>query len=329
LDPILRETSNVLADMLGEFWTVLPYFLAGVAMEALVRTYGWHITLRRFMGRHTHQAIWIAVGVGMFSPLCACGILPMTVSMLMAGVPLPPAMALLVASPLMSFSGYTTTLQNLGPGWANAKLVASLLMGLFAGYATLLLHRRGAFDAGLFRKAVPMGDFHDPDYPCEDLKCSCRKMFSKRFVDGRTDNRFLIFLGKSVDGLMKVGRFVAVGVAAEVLFIRYLPIDWVVPFFTNSTPLAIPLIAVASVPLHVNQITASFLLLGWQDILAEGGKTLARGPGLAFLIGGPVTAVPVMAVFLSFFKKRVFFLYLGVCLVGTVALAYAYQYLVP
>jgi uncharacterized membrane protein YraQ (UPF0718 family) len=329
LDAIIREVSSLLADMLGEIWFVLPYVLAGVAMEALVRTYGWHIRLRAYMGRHTHGAILIAVGIGMFSPLCACGILPMTVSMLMAGVPLPPAMALLVASPLMSPAGFTTTWQNLGPEWAIAKIIGSLFMGLFAGYATLFFERRGAFAAGLFRKAVPMGDFHDPDYPCEDLKCSCQKMFSKRYVDGRTKNKFLIFLGKFVDGLMKVGKFVVVGVVVEILVIRYLPLDWVLPFFTNASPLSIPLIALVSVPMHVNQITASFLLLGWQELLAEGGKTLARGPGLAFLIGGPVTALPVIAVFLAFFKRRVFFLYMGVCLVGTIGLAYAYQYLVP
>src|SRR5512138_579005 len=241
LEAVLREVSNVLADMLGEFWVVLPYFLAGVAMEALVRTYGWHIHLRRFMGRYTHQAIWVAVGVGMFSPLCACGILPMTVSMLMAGVPLAPSMALLVASPLMSPAGFTTTWQNLGAEWAVAKLAASLLIGLLAGYATFWFERRGAFAGGLFRKTVPMGDFHDPDYPCEDLKCSCRKMFSKRYVDGRTHNKFLIFLGKFVDGLMKVGKFVLLGVVAEILFIRYVPTGWIMPFFTNSSALSIPL----------------------------------------------------------------------------------------
>ncbi len=321
MDPFIREISSLLADMLEEFYTILPYFLAGVAMEALVRTYGWHIRLRSYLGRYTHLSIALAVGIGMFSPLCACGVLPMTISMLLAGVPLPPAMALLVASPLMSPAGYTTTVQNLGPEWANAKLAGSLLMGLLAGYSTLFFARRGAFDGGLFRKAIPLGDFHDPDYPCEDLKCSCRKMFSKRFVDGKTKNKLIIFLGKSVDGVMKVGKFVVLGVVMEVLAIRYIPLEWIAPLLTNRTPLAIPLIALAAVPLHVNQITASFLLAGYLDL------PLAPGPGLAFLIGAPVTAIPVMAVFLTFFKKRVFFLYLGVCLVGTIALAYAWQFI--
>ena len=34
-----------------------------------------------------------------------------------------------------------------------------------------------------------------------------------------------------------------------------------------------------------------------------------------------------MGIFLTFFRKRVFFLYLGICLSGTIGMAYAYQYL--
>jgi uncharacterized membrane protein YraQ (UPF0718 family) len=48
---------------------------------------------------------------------------------------------------------------------------------------------------------------------------------------------------------------------------------------------------------------------------------------MAFLIGGPVTALPAMGVFLSLFRPRVFWLYLGNCLSGTLIVAYAAQLL--
>jgi hypothetical protein len=40
-----------------------------------------------------------------------------------------------------------------------------------------------------------------------------------------------------------------------------------------------------------------------------------------------VIALPVMAVFLAFFRRRIFFLYLGICLTGTIGMAYGYHYL--
>jgi hypothetical protein len=55
---------------------------------------------------------------------------------------------------------------------------------------------------------------------------------------------------------------------------------------------------------------------------------LNGGAGLAFLIGGPVTAMPTMIMFWAVFKKRVFTLYMFICLVGTIALAYSFQSLI-
>ena len=52
---------------------------------------------------------------------------------------------------------------------------------------------------------------------------------------------------------------------------------------------------------------------------------LAKGPGIAMLVGGPVTALPVMGVFLTMFRKRVFFLYLAVCVAGTITLALVFR----
>ena len=43
------------------------------------------------------------------------------------------------------------------------------------------------------------------------------------------------------------------------------------------------------------------------------------------LVGGPVTALPVMAVFISMFKKRVLFLYLAICILGTLSLAFLFS----
>jgi len=45
------------------------------------------------------------------------------------------------------------------------------------------------------------------------------------------------------------------------------------------------------------------------------------------MIGGPVTAVPTMVMFWTFFKKRVFFLYMLACLSGTLIIAYSFQFL--
>ncbi len=322
MESLQHELIGFAHDFIAEFQFIWWYFISGVALEALIRTYGWHIALRKILERYRHGAIFMATGIGLFSPLCACGILPLTISMLMSGVPIAPVITLLVTSPLMSPAGYTLTAWELGNEWALAKLFSAAAMGLFAGYVALFFQKRGGFETKtLFTRGIPKGDFHDPDYPCEDLKCDCRNQFSKKYIETRTSNKFFIFLGKFVDGTFKIGKFAVLGIFIEVLAMRYIPTEWISPLLTNTFPMSIPLIVTAVIPLHVNQIMASAILYGFVDL------PLAKGPGLAFLIGAPVTAIPVMAVFLTFFKKRVFFLYLGICVVGTITLAYIYQYL--
>jgi hypothetical protein len=81
------------------------------------------------------------------------------------------------------------------------------------------------------------------------------------------------------------------------------------------------LIMAATVPMHLPQVTAASMLYGFY--LPDPGQTiaLAKGPGIALLIGGPVTALPVMAVFYSMFHKRVLALYLAIAVSGTLLLA--------
>lgn len=322
METFFNEILGLGVDFIAEFRYIFWYFMSGVALEALVRTYGWHFKLRSLLEKFGHGSIWLATGLGLFSPLCACGVLPLTISMILAGVPFAPAMALLITSPLMSPAGYTLTVWELGHQWALVKVISAVIMGLFAGYATLYFTKRWALtNENMFSRGIPKGDFHDPDYPCEDLQCDCRKQFSKKYIESRTSNKFFIFLGKFVDGTLKIGKFAILGVAIEVLAVRYIPIEWISALLTNTFPLSVPLIAVAVVPLHINQIMASAILYGFVDL------PLAKGPGLAFLVGAPVTAIPVMAVFLTFFKRRIFFLYLEICLIGTIGMAYAYHYL--
>ncbi|MGE5663211.1 MAG: permease, partial [Deltaproteobacteria bacterium] len=93
----------------GELWHVAPYFFLGVAIGAVIRTFRLHVRMRDALGTFGALAIPAAVLVGTISPLCSCGSIPIFVSLVSSGVPLAPALTLLLVSPLMSPSGYTIT----------------------------------------------------------------------------------------------------------------------------------------------------------------------------------------------------------------------------
>jgi hypothetical protein len=195
-------------------------------------------------------------------------------------------------------------------------------MGIFAGIVTHSVKRWGFETKEVFIDgAIIRGDFHDEDYPDERLRCGCKQKFCNR-VALKTSNKFLIFLAKSSEMLWMVGKYVLVGVVIGAIVERYMPSEWIYYFFGRKDPLNVLWITLASVPMFLHQISASSILFHIKSSLSG---TLDSGSALAFMIGGPVTAMPTLVMFWTIFRKKVFVLYLTICIVGTLIITYSIQ----
>lgn len=320
----MEHFSQVLIELGAELWKefvyILPYLLFGVLCEAIIRTFKWHVKIRKALTHYGALAIPAATALGLFSPLCACATLPLVISLLVAGLPLAPAMALLITAPIMSPSAFSMISGMLGVSWATAILVCAGLLGLLAGYITHFLRPYGFTEEQIFRKQLPAGDFHDPDYPVESLRCECGQQLSHR-VDRCTHNKFLVFLARFWEGTLKIGKFTLLGLLIEVVALMFIPNEWIIRLLEGNEIASIVTLTVAAVPLHLPQVTAASMLFGFY--LPDPGEIipLAKGAGIALLIGGPVTALPVVGVFITMFKPRVLVLYVAICVGGTIALA--------
>jgi hypothetical protein len=328
MEGFMTDLIHLSGELWHEFVYILPYLAFGVFLEAVIRTFKWHVKIRKVLTHFGIYSILLATLLGVASPLCACATLPLVISLLLGGLPLAPAMALLVASPLMSPASYTSLAKMLGVEWANLIVVCAVLLGLFAGFLTHFLRRYGFNAEQLFRKELPKGDFHDPDYPIEQLRCECGQQLSHR-VNRCTHNKFYVFLARFWEGLFKIGKFVVLGLVIEVVASHFIPNLWITDLLSNEGVLHTVGIMFATIPLHLPQLTAAAMVFGFY--LPDPGQMipLAKGPGIALLVGGPVTALPVMAIFISMFKRRVLFLYLGLCIVGTLTLATIFSIFPP
>lgn len=308
--------------IIAELWEVFPYFLAGIFIAGYLRTYKVAVKLNASLRKYGVLSVFFASFIGVITPLCACGTVTTAISLLFAGLPLAPVMSLMITSSLLSPSTYLITLNDLGAEWTVIRTIASLFMGIFAGLLTHFLSTRGFETKAVFIEgAITKGDFHDEDYPDERLRCNCKQKFGNR-VAIRTSNKFLILLAKSSEMIWMVGKYIIIGVSMGAIVERYMPTDWIYRFFGQKDPLNIIWVTLVSVPMFLHQLSASSILAHIKGSL---GGTLDSGAALAFMVGGPVTAVPTMVLFWTIFKKRVFFLYLSICLVGTFIISYAFQ----
>lgn len=320
----MEQFSHTMLELGAELWKefvyILPYLAIGVLCEAVIRTLKWHVKIRKALTHYGMLAIPAATLLGVASPLCACATLPLVISLLVAGLPLAPAMALLVTSPIMSPAAFSMISGMLGFPWAVTILVCAVLLGLLAGYVTHFLRRYGFSEDLIFRSQLPAGDFHDPDYPVESLRCECGQQLSHR-VDRCTHNKLLVFLARFWEGTLKIGKFALIGLLIEVVAMMFIPNEWIAGLLEGNGIASVLVLTLAAVPLHLPQVTAASMLFGFY--LPGPGEIipLAKGAGIALLIGGPVTALPVMGVFITMFKPRVLVLYISLCVGGTILLA--------
>jgi len=322
---LAAELWDLLTDnhgILAELRDVFPYFIIGVLLAGYIRTYKIAVKLQATLRRYGVASVFLASFVGIITPLCACGTLTTAISLLFAGLPLAPVMAILVTSPLMSPSTYLLTLNDLGPEWTVIRTLAAFAMGVFAGLVTHYLKRYGFETKQVFIDgAIVRGDFHDEDYPDERLRCGCKQKFGNR-VALKTGNMFIIFLAKSAEMLWTVGKYILVGVIIGAVIERYMPGDWIYRFFGRKDPLNIVWITLGSVPMFLHQISASSIIYHIKSSL---NGTLDSGAALAFMVGGPVTAIPTMVMFWTIFKRKVFVLYMVICFTGTLLVSYGLQ----
>jgi uncharacterized membrane protein YraQ (UPF0718 family) len=298
----------VLQDELLRMWWI---FLLGVLVAAAIKSFKWDKKLRNLMRSYGKASIFLAVGTGLISPLCSCGIMPVVVSLIFGGVPLAPVFALLITSPLMSPDAFVLTAGILGRDYAVGKLLSAAVIGLAGGFAVLLMQRKGWIrEQGLLGTERPdirekCLDGAPPDDPRRGLEV--------------TVNRWWYFSLMVKDMGLLIGKYLLIAIVIEAAIVAFVPVEWVRHLVGGDGPFSVLLATFAGVPIPLPQVAAVPVLKG---LLAQG---MDPGAAMAFLISGPVTSIPALVLLFSVFQRPVLKLYLGLSLVGAFLVGLFFQ----
>jgi hypothetical protein len=314
----LRVIASLFLEQARDLW---PFYLGGVLFAAFIKTFKWDRRIRASLVRYDRAAILVAVAAGLVSPLCSCGILPVVIALSAAGVPLPPVLALLITSPLMSPDAFLITVGQLGWTYALWKLAVATAAGLSAGFGALALVRKGVLDASSFRVERMYGEQGKARPGFEEIvNAGC---FSHAAGDGGVadrGSRFLFFLERFRDMALLVGKYLFAALLIQAAVTYYLPVNAVEPLLGRGSALSVLLATLVSVPLPLPQVAAPALVKG---LLAAG---MSPGAGMAMLVGGPVTSVPALSALLGVYDRKAFALYLGLGVLSAFAAGTLFQY---
>ena len=350
---LIEHVAQISTFIIEAFLHMWPYLLLSIPLAVAVRVSDASKHIRKAFVGHPIKAIILATIVGAFSPFCSCGVIPIIASLLIAGVPLGPVMSFWIASPTMDPEIFFLSVGLLGTQLAVARVVATLILSVTAGYITHRLDQRQFFKAGILREQE-----RKTDWSLKRVFQPVVALFSTPSIEVTTNSPTPVIALSSIQVVAPVSqptesscstgtcsiskpqtlwqkiqfetiaatwlivKFMFIAFLLEALIVLYVPQETIISVLGANNPLAIALAGLTGIPLYTTNLTALPLMSG---LLEQG---MLPGAALAFLIAGPVTTIPAMSAVFGIAKPRVFAVYFAAGLLGAVVLGYGYQVLV-
>ena len=353
MDLMLLTLRDTLLYVLNTLVHNSPALILGVLVAAAIQVYVDPEKMRGWLMRRSSVSIPATVAFGAFTPFCACGTMAVVLSMLATSLPWGPVMAFLVSSPLMSPEEFVMMSGILGPAFAIAVAVASVLLGLGSGYLTHVIEKKTHFLDNQLRfesagkaEATRCGCAAAGNQGSAAMANACCAMVEgcegEEAVCGETVDACgcgamalnqpsaagSFFRKYKIDQVLKavydisirrILPFFALFAGIGYLINQFIPTTWISALFGSHNLFAIPLAAVVGLPLYVSGDSSIPLL---QSLMQSG---VSGGAMLAFMITGPGTSAGVLAGIATIMKKKAIALYVGYLLTGAIAMGYAYQ----
>lgn len=309
VDPALAR--RTLAYVGAELAGLAPWFALSVLFAAAAKATGADgVVARAFVGREG-WVIPIAAVVGGLTPFCSCGVIPLVAGLLGAGVPLAAVMAFWIASPLMDPTQFFVIAGSLGVGFAVAKTLAAVGMGLLGGYGTMALTR-----SGMLSTADNLRISARPKSCCaSSRKAKATRPIWRFWEDGE---RCQVFLTSAAGTAWFLVRWLAIAFAIESVMTAWVP-PALIAHWLGTGPFAIPLAVLVGVPVYINALAAIPFVAG----LIQLGMSPAAG--LAFMLATTATGFAAMTAVWALVKPKVFALYIAFAVVGALLAGYAFQ----
>ena len=262
-----------------QFRQIFLYWAFGILVGSLVSVFfKKQIHDRMETLQDKKMGVWgilPAAALGILSPLCMYGTVPIAASFAKSGMREDWLAAFMMSSILLNPQLFFYSLA-LGTKIALLRLIFSFLGGCAAGILVRLFFRKKNFF-----------------------------VFTNFDVPQNTDPNLLIRLLKNIWRNVKVTfPYFLLGVALTALYQRYVPSQWVASFFGSNQGLGTLMAAALGVPLYTCGGGTIPLISAW---LSQG---MSQGSAIAFMIAGPATKLTNLGALKIILGARNFMIYI-------------------
>jgi uncharacterized protein len=284
----LQSFLRVLLDSAGD---IVPLFLLALLVGSLIEEFVSERFIARFLTGRNPGTMALSALVGALIPLCTCGMVPLAVALRRRGGDLKHIFCFLTSGAAVSIPVLLLTWKILDFRWMVVRLLASIALGLLAGYASLAALRSVAG-----RTAGPAGG----------------ESFDVTAIAGRSRLRSVWrrFLGQ----IKEYAPWVLVSLFLAAVVNVLVPAHWIDILYGQRTTLGSLLASISGVPFYFCSGAELPLV---HELLAKG---MGFGPATAMMLAVPIVNVPTFGVVGKWLGPRAALLYLAMVALGSTLL---------
>jgi uncharacterized protein len=277
LSDILNSLSTFTAIFLGIFIEAAPYLLLGTLASGLVEVFFKREEIAALFPRRGFMGAVAGSVLGLFFPVCECGVIPLTRRLFQKGMPPAMGISFLLAAPVLNPITIASTYAAFGPG---PVLYGRLGLAFVVAVTTGLIFSLQPNQQGMLR-AVPA------PAPVLQLEPAQKEPLRQRI------RRMLVIAG---DEFFEMGRYLVIGSLLAALMQTIVPQSLLMA--AGQGPLlSIFVMVVIAVLLSVCSTVDAFIALAFANAFSVGSI-------LAFLVYGPMVDIKSTLLYLRVFKTR-------------------------
>ncbi len=289
----------VLEASLSLFLEVLPFFALGVLLAGAMKSYEDRLSFLTRLG-HSRRSILLGAVVGGVLPVCSCGVVPVAMGLLAGGVAPGPVFAFLAAAPMVNPASFVMTAGVMGYPLACGRLIGAIALGIAIGSLARCVPPSAIVSSGGVAPAA-----------------CCRIENAPPPASSRLIRSF--YLGGQLG--VSLLRYVIPGTLLGGCLAVWLDPGMVARYV--SGPLAVPLAALAGVPLYLCScaevpVAVSFARSGLEPAAV-----------LTFLLAGPGVSLFTLVLLWSLLRLRMLIAYAAAFVAGSMAIGFLWKALMP
>lgn len=276
---------------------ILPYLVAGVLIGELLKFTSWTKIIYKWVSKSKVVSVISASVIGIVSPLCTYGTIPVVIELYKSGVHIAPLVTFLSASSLMNPQLFIMTLGGIGLEMALARLFAVFIFSVALGLLSYLIPVKY-----IVKKNIAL-------YDDGGTKISLRQ--KKIFIIKQ-------YFVNCLKNLKNVGFYLLIGILLGSLIEVYIPSNWIFNTFQAGRVTSILFAALLGIPMYACGGGAIPMVNSMME------RGMGKGSALAFFIVGPATRPAPLAAMAALFKPLYLFGYCAFLILSSVLMGLIY-----